>query len=124
MIANALKAHAAGNKREWKTDRSQTIGASEIGMCARRVFFDKNEGDPVYGVSRDPDFEERWGARARGSAYEAVTCEGSGLLCARTRFSRCCTQTEPLVCCQEKQDAGIHWIRPFSVLRSDQYALK
>ena len=75
MIANALKAHAAGNKREWKTDRSLTIGASEIGQCARRVFFDKNEGDPVYGVSRDPDFEERWGARARGSAYEAVAWE-------------------------------------------------
>ena len=70
MIADALAAHAAASQREWITDRAQTVGASEIGQCARKTFFSKNEGDRVYGRTRDIDHDDRWGARVRGSVYE------------------------------------------------------
>ncbi|MBY0395317.1 MAG: hypothetical protein K2X91_02460, partial [Thermoleophilia bacterium] len=42
------------------------------GQCARRVFFANNEDDAVYGRARDGDHEDRWGARVRGSVYEAA----------------------------------------------------
>ncbi|HEX2554220.1 MAG TPA: hypothetical protein VHL98_10990 [Microvirga sp.] len=70
MIRDALNTYALASAREWETDRSQTIGASEIGQCARKTFFAKNEGDHVYGRARDGDFSDRWGARVRGSVYE------------------------------------------------------
>ena len=70
MIREALDAYAESAGRTWQTDRSQTVGASEIGLCARRVFFLKNEGDVVYGATRDEDHEDGWGARIRGSVYE------------------------------------------------------
>lgn len=45
-------------------DRGTTVGASEIGACARRVFYDK------HGVAQDPDFVQDWGAAERGKAIE------------------------------------------------------
>lgn len=70
MIRNALHRFAAASNRSWESDRSQTVGASEIGQCERRVFFAKNEGDHLYGRSRDAEHEDRWGARVRGTVYE------------------------------------------------------
>jgi hypothetical protein len=45
-------------------DRGNTVGASEIGLCARRTWFVKNE------VPHDPGFVERYGALERGNVIE------------------------------------------------------
>ena len=70
VIKEVLHSYAQSNSRSWAVDRSQTVGASEIGTCARKVFWLKNEGDPQYGVARDAGYEDTWGARVRGSVYE------------------------------------------------------
>jgi hypothetical protein len=69
MIKEILHAYAIANRRIF-VDREQTVGASEIGQCARRVYYEKMFGDPHYGVERDPDFTDAWGAAARGTAFE------------------------------------------------------
>jgi hypothetical protein len=51
-------------------DREQTVGASEVGRYARKLFWIKHEGDPLYAASRDPDYVERWGAQVRGNVFE------------------------------------------------------
>lgn len=70
MIRDALNTYAATLSKVWQHDRSQTVGASEIGQCIRKTFWVKNEGDPLYGVSRDADYIDGWGARMRGTIYE------------------------------------------------------
>lgn len=45
-------------------NRDLTIGASEVGQCARKVFYQKR------GVTPDPEFEQDWGAAERGNAIE------------------------------------------------------
>jgi len=70
IIHSALHDFAANSGRAWSHDRSQTVGASEVGQCARKVFWLKNEGDANYGVPRDAGYEDTWGARVRGSVYE------------------------------------------------------
>lgn len=70
LIADALCDYATASAREWLGDRTLTVGASEIGTCARRVFFSKSEGDAVYGKARDADHEDGWGAKVRGSTFE------------------------------------------------------
>ena len=46
MIAEALAAYADATARVFE-GREQTIGASEVGQCARKLFWIKNEGDPI-----------------------------------------------------------------------------
>lgn len=70
MIRAALNTYAASSDRVWQQDRSQTVGASEVGQCARKVWFSKNEGDVVLGLKRDADHIDGWGARKRGSVFE------------------------------------------------------
>lgn len=70
LIRTALHDFAASSGRAWSHDRSQTVGASEVGQCARKVFWLKNEGDATYGVPRDAGYVDTWGARVRGSVYE------------------------------------------------------
>jgi hypothetical protein len=70
MIKTVLHNYATGTGKIWATDRSQTVGASEVGQCARKVFWSKNEGDPKYGAPRDPDYVDGWGARVRGTVME------------------------------------------------------
>lgn len=70
MISQALDAYAKSSNKVWATDRSQTVGASEVGQCARKVFWTKNEGDPKYGAPRDPEYVDGWGARVRGTVME------------------------------------------------------
>jgi hypothetical protein len=50
--------------------REHTAGGSDVGQCARKVFWMKMEGDPHYGAARDPDHVDSWGARVRGSTFE------------------------------------------------------
>jgi hypothetical protein len=70
MIALALAGYARFEVRRDFVARSQTIGASEIGRCARQLFYLKNEGDPVHGACRNPDFVEGWGNPVRGTVFE------------------------------------------------------
>lgn len=70
MIKSALNSYATSLNKIWEHDRSQTVGASEIGQCMRKTYWVKNEGDPMYGAPRDPDYIDGWGARMRGTIYE------------------------------------------------------
>ena len=69
MIAEALALYAKATVRTFE-GRENTVGASEIGQCARRVFFAKNAGDFVYGAASDEDYVEAWGAALRGCLIE------------------------------------------------------
>jgi hypothetical protein len=69
MIADALARYARSHARIFE-DRANTVGGSDVGQCARKTFFTKNEGDPDCGAVRNPDFAESWGATTRGSIFE------------------------------------------------------
>jgi hypothetical protein len=70
MIAEALAAYAHASNRAFEA-RVMSVGASEVGRCERAVFFEKNAGDRDYGAPRDGDSVDDWGARVRGSIFEA-----------------------------------------------------
>ena len=70
MIKQALDEFAIQMQTKFAHDRSQTVGASEIGQCMRKTYWTKVEGDPTYGVSRDDDYEDGWGAKVRGTIME------------------------------------------------------
>jgi hypothetical protein len=74
MIAAALDAYARSTARVFE-DRANTVGASEVGRCARQTYYAKNEGDADYGTPRNPDFVESGGATQRGSIYEVHVWE-------------------------------------------------
>lgn len=65
-IKPVLDAYVATTGKVWGHDRLSTIGASEIGLCSRRIYYSKNETPP------DPDYIDRWGARVRGTIIEDV----------------------------------------------------
>jgi len=69
MIRETLAAHAEATRRIFN-DRANSVGASEIGQCARKVYFAKNEGDATYGVNPDADYADSWGATLRGTLFE------------------------------------------------------
>ena len=69
MIAEALATYAKATARTFE-GREDTVGASEIGQCARKVFFAKNAGDRVYGVASDEDWVDTRGAALRGGLIE------------------------------------------------------
>jgi hypothetical protein len=68
-IGTALAAHAAAGARAFE-GRAQVVGASEIGLCARQVFYAKNEDDSDFGAPRNPDYVDGWGAKTRGTIFE------------------------------------------------------
>jgi hypothetical protein len=68
MIAEALDAYARATARTFE-DRHLTVGASEVGQCARRVYWTKMEGE-VYGAARNPEYVDSWGAARRGATFE------------------------------------------------------
>lgn len=70
MIKQALDRYATNTAKAWQHDRSQTVGASEVGQCSRKTFWTKNEGDPKYGAARDPEYVDGWGAKIRGTIME------------------------------------------------------
>jgi hypothetical protein len=69
MIGAALDRYARSHDRVFE-DRANTVGASDVGRCARQVYYIKSEGDPDYGVPRNPGFAESWGATTRGRIFE------------------------------------------------------
>ena len=71
IIKSTLDSYAHQIEKVWTNDRTHSVGASEIGQCERKTFWLKNEIDRGYaGVDRDPEFEESWGARMRGTMFE------------------------------------------------------
>ena len=63
MISEVLTAHAT-RPRASNARRASTLGASDIGQCARKVFYAKRGGE------RDPGYADRWGATLRGNVLE------------------------------------------------------
>jgi hypothetical protein len=63
VIAGAL-ADYARDLRGAAANRAYTVGASDIGQCARKAFFAKHDGP------RDPGYVDTWGATLRGSIIE------------------------------------------------------
>ena len=63
-IRTMLHEYATSLTRTWAHDRSNTVGASEIGQCLRRTWFAKNDAPP------DPNHRERYGAMLRGTLIE------------------------------------------------------
>src|SRR4029077_15119299 len=49
---------------EWFHDRSNTVGASEIGQCIRKTWFSKHD------IQRDEGYIDRYGVRLRGTLIE------------------------------------------------------
>src|SRR5262249_61004366 len=69
MIREALDAYATATARVFE-GRQQTIGASDRGQCAGKIFCAKNAGDRVYGTASDEDYADPWGAALRGRLFE------------------------------------------------------
>lgn len=69
MIKETLDLYAKTNKKKWKHDRKKTVGASEIGQCARKVFYVKSENKD------GEDLTGNYGAAMRGDAVENVFWE-------------------------------------------------
>lgn len=61
---NFISEYLKSTNKTWAHDRTATIGASEIGQCARRVWFVKNE------AQADPDYVDSRGASTRGDLIE------------------------------------------------------
>ena len=79
MIKEVLHEYAAKLAKEFAHDRSVTVGASEIGLCERRVFLTKQQlikfkklAAAGRCVEKPPAIEETgsWGAHVRGSMME------------------------------------------------------
>ena len=69
MIKQALDQYAAALDRQFNYDRRKTVGASEIGLCARKVAWTKREG------KKDAEFLQGWGAHLRGTVMEGCFWE-------------------------------------------------
>src|ERR1017187_7616806 len=62
IVREALDAFIT--KRVFKQDRTKTVGASEVGTCARRVWYAKQSHE------KDASYVDRWGATERGNLIE------------------------------------------------------
>ncbi len=62
----------------------QTVGASEVGQCARKVYWIKNADDPAHSAPRDEGYVDGWGARLRGQVFE----DNFWVPAMRARFGR------------------------------------
>jgi hypothetical protein len=69
VIAAALAAYVAATATLPPGTRAGSVGASDVGQCARKIFYLKREGTAA-ALPRDSDFADGWGARVRGSAFE------------------------------------------------------
>lgn len=69
MLKEIIDQYANTLNKEFHHDRTKTVGASEIGQCARKIFWVKHEGTRK-GVKRDVDWKNRYGARVRGTIME------------------------------------------------------
>ena len=86
-VSAALDSTRAARTRAFEA-RAQTVGASEVGRCARAVFFEKNEGGD-FGAVRDSGYTDSWGARVRGYASN---WRSGCRRCTRNSASVCCSR--------------------------------
>lgn len=74
MIKEVLAEYAAKLNKEFSHDRSQTVGASEIGLCERRVYLTKQQLKRALmaNAAKPPAITETgsWGAHVRGTIME------------------------------------------------------
>jgi hypothetical protein len=63
VVTGAL-ADYARDLRGPAANRAYTVGASDIGQCARKAFFVRHDG------ARDPGYVDTWGAVLRGQIIE------------------------------------------------------
>jgi hypothetical protein len=70
LIADTLTRYAKTVLKTFAHERSETVGASEIGLCARKTFYVKNAIDPQMVTERDPEHVDTWGTRLRGTLFE------------------------------------------------------
>jgi hypothetical protein len=88
MIKEALHAYVTENQRQFTHDRAKVIGSSEIGQCARKLWFLKHAGE------KDGSYVERWGAQQRGNLIEVLWAKalrehaGKGKLHFAGRYQR------------------------------------
>jgi hypothetical protein len=68
MIKEAMAAYAATLNKTFVEDRSQTVGASEIGLCARRTWLTKQSLRTP--KKHPPEEQGSWGAHVRGAMME------------------------------------------------------
>lgn len=66
-ITDMLATYSEANRRSFAHDRTQSVGASDVGQCLRKSWFSKR-GVGTY--ERDSDYEDSAGATDRGSVYE------------------------------------------------------
>jgi len=64
MLTDILNEYVTGDKKVWAHDRMRTVGASEIGQCARRTYYFKR------AEVQDKGHVDRWGASQRGNLIE------------------------------------------------------
>lgn len=65
MIKEALTKYVSAIEKIWEHDRTATVGASEIGRCARQTYYmKKSKWQPAKGEPKG------WGARTRGTVME------------------------------------------------------
>ena len=64
IVQDAIRKSLGDNPKEWEYDRSKSIGGSEIGQCARKIWADKNK------FPKDRGFVESRGALTRGNIIE------------------------------------------------------
>jgi|GEM_PF-1014681 len=64
IIKEAFEKHARSARQKFKRAREQTVGASEIGQCARKIWYRK------HGHPYDENYADGWGAARRGNVFE------------------------------------------------------
>jgi hypothetical protein len=69
-VLGAFDDYARSLQRQFDGDRYSTCGGSDIGGCSRKIYCSKNDGDPDYGVPRNPGHVDTWGATLRGTLIE------------------------------------------------------
>jgi hypothetical protein len=69
MLKQIIDSYANTLNKQFHHDRTKTVGASEIGQCARKTYWVKHEGT-YKGAKRDIDWFDRYGARVRGTVIE------------------------------------------------------
>jgi hypothetical protein len=70
VLRPALDLYASQHQPFDPEDRAQTVGASDVGQCERKVYYYKNERDWKHAAPRDEEYQDRWGAKIRGSVFE------------------------------------------------------
>ena len=64
IVKEAFDNHARFVRRGFKSDRMKTVGASEIGLCSRKIWYVK------HNAARDVEYVDGWGAARRGVTFE------------------------------------------------------